>query len=405
FDFTKFLEILRTKRAEPIAKYIRSFLISFSKKQWTVSEQVKLISDFKKFMSAKFDEFEPFSTMASVELENCHEGLEKLIMNKLYSQCFSPKIDLKRLDQSHREDLTKDEVVKEKLKQFSWVELAHLDIHFEESDTFIDMAIGELSKINNYRAPRDKIIVLLNCCKIIFGYLKQTSTEGSADSFIPVLIYIILKSKIPHFVSNINYIERFRDGKHLSGENAYYLSSLQGAVNFIETLDKDGLTVSEEEFDLHFAEYLQREEDELAAKEQEERRRKLEAEAPMPQRLIAGIGARAEERVSPSGVLFSSAQILGNSISSFLSPPASSGSSPRAKPIGDLDDNDEEDVQERQAMEASMAHRKDAFTSTYRMLRSMFPDLDKDIVKELVVVRQGNIGDCIDVCLELTNGN
>lgn len=27
----------------------------------------------------------------------------------------------------------------------------------------------ELLKINGYRAPRDKVICILNCCKVIFG--------------------------------------------------------------------------------------------------------------------------------------------------------------------------------------------------------------------------------------------
>lgn len=27
----------------------------------------------------------------------------------------------------------------------------------------------ELMKINGYRAPRDKVICILNCCKVIFG--------------------------------------------------------------------------------------------------------------------------------------------------------------------------------------------------------------------------------------------
>lgn len=29
--------------------------------------------------------------------------------------------------------------------------------------------IPELLKINNYKAPRDKLICILNCCKVIFG--------------------------------------------------------------------------------------------------------------------------------------------------------------------------------------------------------------------------------------------
>ena len=29
--------------------------------------------------------------------------------------------------------------------------------------------VSELLKIKTYRAPRDKVICVLNCCKVIFG--------------------------------------------------------------------------------------------------------------------------------------------------------------------------------------------------------------------------------------------
>ncbi len=33
----------------------------------------------------------------------------------------------------------------------------------------------ELLKINHYKAPRDKMICILNCCKVIFGKLGAAS--------------------------------------------------------------------------------------------------------------------------------------------------------------------------------------------------------------------------------------
>lgn len=34
---------------------------------------------------------------------------------------------------------------------------------------FLDFARRELAKINQYKAPRDKLICVLNSCKVIFG--------------------------------------------------------------------------------------------------------------------------------------------------------------------------------------------------------------------------------------------
>ena len=104
-------------------------------------------------------------------------------------------------------------------------------------------AVVELLKIKTYRAPRDKIICVLNCCKVIFGQfgsiygrlhitnvntglLKHSKTDSSADSFMPLLIYVVLQANPDHLVSNVQYILRFRNQEKLGGEAGYYLSSL-----------------------------------------------------------------------------------------------------------------------------------------------------------------------------------
>ena len=101
------------------------------------------------------------------------------------------------------------------------------------------------------------------------GLLKNTKkADTSADSFIPLLIYVVLQANPEHLVSNIQYILRFRNQDKLSGEAGYYLSSLvswgenccpgdlkadvevqSGAIQFIETLDRTSLTVSDEDFE------------------------------------------------------------------------------------------------------------------------------------------------------------
>lgn len=100
--------------------------------------------------------------------------------------------------------------------------------------------------MNDYKAPRDKMICVLNCCKVIFGVLHFICTDNvariymqdiglirhvgkgdeGADSFIPFLIYIVLKTNPKNLVSNIQYVQRFRNPEKLSGEGGYYLSSL-----------------------------------------------------------------------------------------------------------------------------------------------------------------------------------
>lgn len=46
FDFNLFLEQMRNRAADPIAKYLRSFLKEFGKRTWSVNDQIRVINDF-----------------------------------------------------------------------------------------------------------------------------------------------------------------------------------------------------------------------------------------------------------------------------------------------------------------------------------------------------------------------
>ncbi|KAF2473541.1 uncharacterized protein BDR25DRAFT_281434 [Lindgomyces ingoldianus] len=269
FDFHRFLEQLRHRTADPVAKFLRSFLLEFGKKQWMVHEQVKIIGDFLEFISKKMALCEVWRTVSDAEFDNAREGMEKLVMNRLYTQTFSPAIPppepvhptksrrrgqepvgLGRRGQ-HQEDVERDEVLAQKVRIYKWVKEEHLDIKTvgDKGRKFLLLAQQELLKIKSYRAPRDKVICVLNCCKVIFGFLRTSQSDQSADAFVPLLIYTVLQANPDHLVSNVQYILRFRNQDKLGGEAGYYISSLMGAIQFIEGLDRTSLTVSDEEFE------------------------------------------------------------------------------------------------------------------------------------------------------------
>jgi hypothetical protein len=147
FDFHRFLEQLRHRTADPVAKFLRSFLLEFGKKQWMVHEQVKIIGDFLEFISKKMAQCEVWRTVSDAEFDNAREGMEKLVMNRLYSQTFSPAIappepviaarGKRRGGQEpaaqgrrgqHQEDVERDEVLAQKVRIYKWVKEEHLDI-------------------------------------------------------------------------------------------------------------------------------------------------------------------------------------------------------------------------------------------------------------------------------------
>ncbi|PIL24759.1 hypothetical protein GSI_12645 [Ganoderma sinense ZZ0214-1] len=260
FDFQKFLDQMKMKGAEPVAKYLRSFLSNFAKRTFTVNDQVKLINDFLNFISLRMRECEVWKGASDVEFDNAMEGMEKLVMNRLYDFTFTPQvIRVVPPRPVTTDDLERDRVLEQRIALFGWIEAKHLDVpEGEGSEGFLMFAQQELLKINHYKAPRDKLICILNCCKVIFGLIRHLHKDESADTFIPILIYVVIKGNPPHLLSNVEFINRFRNPTKLQSEAGYYLSSLMGAVSFIETMDHSSLSnITHEEFEKNVEEAIQ----------------------------------------------------------------------------------------------------------------------------------------------------
>ncbi|KAG8834952.1 hypothetical protein FRC17_006255 [Serendipita sp. 399] len=258
FDFQKFLDQLKTRSAEPVAQFLRSFLNHFSKRTFTVSDQVKLVQQFLIFIEPKMRECSVWKKETTEEFENSMEAMEKLVMNRIYDYTFTPQIHASGRPVT-TDDLEKDHVLSQRIRLFGWVTETHLDVPVGENNQgFLNFAQQELLKINHYKAPRDKMICVLNCCKVIFGLLRQLKDDQGADAFLPVLILVVLKSNPEHLLSNIEYIQRFRSPGKLQSESGYYLSSLIGAVSFIETMDHSSLSnITQEEFERNVEEAIQ----------------------------------------------------------------------------------------------------------------------------------------------------
>ncbi|CDK28649.1 unnamed protein product [Kuraishia capsulata CBS 1993] len=406
FDFQKFLKQFKTKECEPLHKYLKSFLYQFGQKNWTVEDQAKLIRDFQHFIFDKLLTYPPFSEMTSQEeLDNCKEGLEKLVTSRLYNLVFPPAVPIRKLTDSHREELTKDRVVAQNMRLYGWIEPRHLDIPIQLSaeSSFFKLASTELIKINNYRSPRDKTICILNCCKVIFGLIrqqqKQHHIEENADSFVPLLIYVILQSMPSHLPSNLSYIERFRNEEFLVGETSYYVSSLQVACNFIATVNKSLLTIEDSEFDPKFAQAKLDLEKEKKERREARRKQHEKTVSPIPKKIADLLGtstvAGSSGGEAPSQVLKNSAEMLQQSLSNLFS--ASPSPEPSSPAEQDLMNVKQLSIDENREAE----RRRAELSGNVELLQQMFPGLDKEIIEDIIQAKQGNIGEAVDTCLEL----
>ncbi|KAG8919263.1 hypothetical protein FRC00_011572 [Tulasnella sp. 408] len=140
FDFQKFLDQMKMKSAEPVAKYLRSFLSNFAKRNFTVNDQIKIIREFLEFITTKMREVEPWRKASEAEFDNATEAMEKLVMNRLYDYTFTPQID-QAAHPVTTDDLERDHVLRQRMKLIGWVKEEHLDVPTGEGSTgFLNFA-------------------------------------------------------------------------------------------------------------------------------------------------------------------------------------------------------------------------------------------------------------------------
>ncbi|MED6131360.1 Vacuolar protein sorting-associated protein 9A [Stylosanthes scabra] len=241
-----FLERMRQPSAADFVKAIKSFIVSFSNNAPDPERDGGAVQEFFANMEAAFRAHPLWAGCSEEELESAGEGLEKYVMTKLFARVFA----------SVPEDVKLDDQLSEKMalvQQF--IKPENLDIKpvFENETSWL-LAQKELQKINMYKAPRDKLVCILNCCKVIGNLLLNASLASKdsppgADDFLPVLIYVTIKANPPQLHSNLLYIQRFRRQSRLAGEAAYYFTNMLSVESFISNIDAKALSMDESEFE------------------------------------------------------------------------------------------------------------------------------------------------------------
>ncbi|XP_022773193.1 vacuolar protein sorting-associated protein 9A-like [Durio zibethinus] len=250
-----FLERMRQPSAADFVKSIKSFIVSFSNHAPDPERDSASVQAFFANMEAAFRAHPLWAGCSEEELDSAGEGLEKYVMTKLFTRVFASLPD----------DVKQDEQLSEKMSLVQqFVRPENLDIKptFQNETSWL-LAQKELQKINMYKAPRDKLVCILNCCKVINNLLLNASIASNenppgADEFLPVLIYVTIKANPPQLYSNLLYIQRYRRQSRLVAEAAYFFTNMLSAESFISNIDAKALSMEETEFEknMEFAQAL-----------------------------------------------------------------------------------------------------------------------------------------------------
>ncbi|WCJ44570.1 Vacuolar sorting protein 9 (VPS9) domain [Euphorbia peplus] len=239
-----FLERMRQPSAADFVKSIKSFIVSFSNNGPDPERDSAVVQEFLANMEAAFKAHQLWAGCSEEELDSAGEGLEKYVMTKLFTRVFASLPD----------DVKADEQLSEKMSLIQqFIRPENLDIKpiFQNETSWL-LAQKELQKINMYKAPRDKLVCILNCCKVINNLLLSISSSDNppgADDFLPVLIYITIKANPPQLHSNLLYIQRYRGQSRLVGEAAYFFTNMLSAESFISNINAKSISLEETEFE------------------------------------------------------------------------------------------------------------------------------------------------------------
>ena len=255
FNYKHFKEKLKNPAAAEILKTMKSFVQSTmrsyrdtTKKRLSRQEYGQRVRDFLNQVAQRMKVMDHWRNENDDEWENTIEGLEKFVMSKVYEAVFCPQ----------EQDKEADVDMSKRIKSLCFVEFRHLDISGPETGKEMTeswkLAMSELRKMDGYKAPRDKMVCLLNCCKVISQLLSDARRNADeklpgADEFLPALIYVVLKANPTNLKSNLEYIDCFRNPDKMLSEPGYWYTNLYSAVTFIENVQHDSLTITEAEFE------------------------------------------------------------------------------------------------------------------------------------------------------------
>eukprot|EP00808_Paulinella_micropora_P022077 g74161.t1 len=166
FTYNHFAMKMKRPEAVDLLRALKGFVRKQNSKTEPVTAQE--VADVHAFIIATHNNIHkhPLWTQASPqELENAYEGLEKYVMTKLYDRLFA----------SDAKEIGLDCQLQEKMESLQFIQPAHLDIaaSYSGSTGMWEDAMIELRKMDVFKSPRDKIVCLLNCCRLIMNVLKQ----------------------------------------------------------------------------------------------------------------------------------------------------------------------------------------------------------------------------------------
>lgn len=239
--------------AETVSEFIRLF-VKFPeiKEDIANGEQVHMVSEslstYISLVKAVLSKNELFKDCSDDNLNEIAEEIEIYIIKKIYRRVYPER------------EITRDKKFYEETCKLAFVRPEHMDINKNYLNEAIWIsAVNELSKIDSEKSPIGKLSCVINAVNIIINCIRFCTGKFdggySVEDFMPILNYIIIKSKPKRMISNFNFIDSLLDENKKKGVYGNMLTNLNFSLQYIQEIDHTKLNISKEDFDNEINKY------------------------------------------------------------------------------------------------------------------------------------------------------
>jgi len=225
----QFLDRLKHQSAQSVVNEVRDFVTCFTA-DLSRRQAARRIHDFVSDVTPRLTQTKAFADLSADEAtEVAMEGIEKFVVLKLHKLLFrhSPA------------DLREDEHVESCIRAASSSSSLPAGLSAQALKTF-EEAVVELQQLDQYRAPRDKAVCMLNAYRLVEGILveeafnKGSAKDNDADEegglLRRLLVALITRSASPNFYSNVEFVQAFRHPSRVTAEEQQSFRELSAAL-------------------------------------------------------------------------------------------------------------------------------------------------------------------------------
>jgi len=247
-SYQTFVDSLRHASTSQILGEVRDFVEVFAAEcQRSVPlTRLQAATRFHDFLSATVPKLLATTAFAEATTEEAKylaaDGFEKFVVTKLHKVLF----------RSLPADATQDELVERKLEEKQKSPTTSvIETLSDESKELFELAVSELKKVDQYKAPSDKVVCMLNAYRLTdtiseelrSSERKPSDTEaiskagdqspgGVNDSSLlgSVLEALLIEALPPNLFSNIEFAAAFRHPPRLTSEERRCLNEFSAAL-------------------------------------------------------------------------------------------------------------------------------------------------------------------------------